>query len=520
MLAPTGPPNVAKRVTWWGLRRIAHGVEPVTSHIACWFTSVLCATGSPMKQTFADFELIPSLHATLTERGLITTTEIQARVIPALLDGRSVVGVSPTGSGKTLAYVLPMLDALKRLEEAGDAVAHSGRPRAVVVVPGRDLGEQVARVFKLFTHTTRLRVRPILGGTKLEVARNNASGPFEVLVATPGRLIKLLDESLVYLGDVRLLVFDETDQMFDEGFLPAAKRIVAACPPKRQLALFSATVPPAVAALIAQLFKGAEVIRSGGAHQVVPTLLTSNRVVVGGDRRPQLGRVLLEKVEGSTIFFTNTREQCDALAADLTERGYPCAVYRGEMEKQDRRANLTAFRAGEVKFLVATDLGARGLDIEVVDRVVNYHLPSQTENYLHRVGRTARAGRAGLVVNFVTERDKSLIALVTSGGVVKTGAGSTPSPRRQKKEVGAASPPDKTKNRRAAATSVAERPRVRPDGPAVAKGISRTKSADEPQKARAKQPPEQKTEPKVRKAPRKAKPTRAAGPSGRKPRSR
>ncbi|MBT9557556.1 MAG: DEAD/DEAH box helicase [Myxococcales bacterium] len=466
-----------------------------------------------MTQTFADFDLIPSLQATLTERELVTTTEIQARVIPALLAGRSVVGVSPTGSGKTLAYVLPMLDALKRLEEAGDAVAHSGRPRAVVVVPGRDLGEQVARVFKLFTHTTRLRVRPILGGTKLEVARNNASGPFEVLVATPGRLVKMLDESNIYLGDVRLLVFDETDQMFDQSFLPAAQRIVAACPPKRQLALFSATVPPAVQTLIAQLFKGAEVIRSGGAHQVVPTLLTSNRLVAGGDRSPLLSRVLQEKVEGSTLFFTNTREQCDALAAELTDRGYPCAIYRGEMEKQDRRANLTAFRAGEVKFLVSTDLGSRGLDIENVDRVVNYHLPNQTENYLHRVGRTARAGRAGLVINFVTERDKPLIALVTSRGPVKTGAGGSPAARNEAKEGGAR--PPSGKRSRAEATAATDRPRVRPGKGADVKAKSRSAAADV---ARPKAAPP--TEPKVRKAPRRAKTTRAASPSGRKPRSR
>lgn len=362
-----------------------------------------------MSHTFADLDLLPSLQATLTERELTVPTEVQRRTLPALLQGRSVVGVAQTGSGKTLAYVLPVLDRLKRLEDEGSSVAHAGRPRAVVVVPSRDLGEQVTRVFKLFTHTTRLRVRSMLGGTKREVSRSNVSGEFEVLVATPGRLTQALDDSLLYLADVRVLVFDEADQMLDAGFLPAAKRIAGACPPARQMALFSATVPPQVQELITQLFADAELIRGGEAHRVVKTLVTSNRLAPDGKRGPLLDRVLAESVAGGTLFFTNTREQCDALGEELRARGLTCAVYRGEMDKQERRTNLQAFRDGEVRFLISTDLASRGLDIDHVDRVVNYHLPQKLENYLHRVGRTARAGRAGLVVNFVTERDRRLM---------------------------------------------------------------------------------------------------------------
>ena len=365
---------------------------------------------SPPMNSFADLALLPTLQETLVERNLTTPTDIQTQAVPALLAGHSVVGVAETGSGKTLAYALPILHRLKTLELQGKPVKVYGEPRAIVVVPTRELGEQVAKAFKPFTHTTRLRVRALLGGTTMEQAKRSLQGPFEVLVATPGRLIKMMEGGLVTLGDVHTLVLDEADQMLDHGFLPDVRRIVKECPAERQLALFSATVPPAVEKLIADLFTGAEVIRSQGSHRVVPTLTTTQLPVVGGKRFPLLERLLDKKVEGGTIIFANTREQCDKLAEELEEAGWPCVVYRGEMDKAERRRNLKAFREGEVALLISTDLASRGLDVEHVGRVINYHLPQQMENYLHRVGRTARAGRTGLVVNFVTDRDAPLMS--------------------------------------------------------------------------------------------------------------
>ena len=360
--------------------------------------------------SFADLALLPTLRETLVEKNLSIPTDIQAQTVPALLAGRSVVGVAETGSGKTLAYALPILHRLKTLELQGKPVTVYGEPRAIVVVPTRELGEQVAKAFKPFTHTTRLRVRSLLGGTTMEQAKRSLQGPFEVLVATPGRLIKMMEAGLVTLGDVRTLVLDEADQMLDHGFLPDVRRIMKDCPPERQLAMFSATVPPAVEKLIADLFADAEVIRSLGSHRVVASLTTTQETVVGGKRFPLLERLLDKKVEGGTILFTNTREQCDKLAGELEEAGWPCVVYRGEMDKTERRRNLKAFREGDVALLISTDLASRGLDVEHVGRVINYHMPQQMENYLHRVGRTARAGRPGLVVNFVTERDAPLMS--------------------------------------------------------------------------------------------------------------
>lgn len=366
--------------------------------------------------TFKAFELLPSLQATLKEKGLSQVTEIQGRAIPALLDGRSVVGVSETGSGKTLAYVLPVLHLLKSLENAGDAVKNAGAPRAAVIVPTRELGEQVTKVFKPFTHTTRLRVRSVLGGTAMAVAKRNIASPFEVLVATPGRMLQLMDQKLLELDELQILIFDEADQMLDQGFLSDAKKIVRACAAEPQMALFTATLTPEVQGLVRELWHDAEVMRTENSHRTVATLTTENRVVPDGKRLPILEKILAKKSPGGTIIFTNTRAQCDKLSQELAGQGRACAIYRGEMDKNERRANLRAFREGKVEVLISTDLASRGLDVERVERVINYHLPQQMENYIHRVGRTARAGRSGLVINFVTERDQPLIKQLERNG--------------------------------------------------------------------------------------------------------
>ncbi|MBC7457113.1 MAG: DEAD/DEAH box helicase, partial [Bdellovibrionaceae bacterium] len=270
-----------------------------------------------------------------------------------------------------------------------------------------------------------------------EQARRNVSGPFEVLLATPGRLVQLLDKDLIQLHDVRMLVFDEADQMLDQGFLPDSDHIVDSCPKDVHLSLFSATVSKAVQELMNTLFSKAEVIRSSGSGKVTKSLTTENRTVVDGKRWPILEKILripLKKNQGGTILFTNTREQCDKLAQELKDHGYECAVYRGEMDKNERRSNLKKFRTGEIDLLVSTDLAARGLDVEHVGRVINYHLPEQKENYLHRAGRTARAGRSGVVINLVTARDVRLIALL-EGKKAEIKKGRKDNPFRSSKEA-------------------------------------------------------------------------------------
>lgn len=364
--------------------------------------------------TFCDFDLIPSLQSTLKAQGFVTPTEIQSRALPTLLKGDSVAGVAETGSGKTLAYALPVLQRLKQLEDAGEPVTEAGQPQAVILVPSSDLGEQVARALKVFTHDTRLRVRSALGGNALAIARRNVAGAFEILLATPGRLEQLMGQELVSLTDLRSLVLDEADQILDAGFLPAIKRVLKASPADRQLALFTATASDGVRTLIQEMFSHAELIETAGRHRLVPTLETVNLSVPYGKRFPLLEEVLAEPVEGGTLIFTNTREQCDKLAEELSANGYSCAVYRGDMDKKERRQNLRDFREGVIRLVISTDLASRGLDVENIDRVINYHLPKEVKNYLHRVGRTARAGRKGKVINLVTERDANLMRRLES----------------------------------------------------------------------------------------------------------
>jgi superfamily II DNA/RNA helicase len=366
--------------------------------------------------TFPEFGLLPSIIKTLKALKIYTPTEIQRNALPMLMSGQSVVGVSETGSGKTLTYALPILHLLKTLENDGNPVTEGAKPRAIVLVPSRDLGEQVSKVFKNYTHDTRLRVRPVLGGTTFEQSRRSVDGAFEILLATPGRLIQLMDRRLIDFSDVRMIVFDEADQMLDDGFLSESKDIVKACPKDTPLALFSATVSLQVQELINSLFKKAEVVRSSGAGKVVKTLTTKNETVIDGLRWPIFEKLLKQKPPGGTIVFTNTREQCDKLASEIEQKGFSCVVYRGEMDKGERRGNLIRFRKGEVDLLISTDLAARGLDLDNVGRVINFHLPQDMSNYLHRVGRTARAGKEGLVVNLVTERDLPLIAKLEGKG--------------------------------------------------------------------------------------------------------
>jgi superfamily II DNA/RNA helicase len=357
---------------------------------------------------FNDFSLISSLQETLREKGFTIPTEIQNLTLPELLDGKSVVGLAETGTGKTLAYVLPVLHMLKTLENEGDCVRDESRPRAIVIVPTRELGEQVTKVFKLFTHTTRLRIRSALGGTTMNMAKRNVAGCFEVLVATPNRTLQLIEHGLS-LKDVHLIVFDEADQMLDQSFLPVATRLVNACPPNPQMVLFSATISPVVKELINKLFSNVQVFKSKGSHRVVSTLTTQNKSIIRGDRFSVICDLLKKDKNGGILIFTNTKAQCDNLAVQLKEMAFKCATFRGGMDRLERRENLKKFHNGLVDILISTDLASRGLDFEDVTCVINYHLPKEMDNYLHRVGRTARAGRSGLVINFVTERDKDLI---------------------------------------------------------------------------------------------------------------
>jgi len=331
-----------------------------------------------------------------------------------------VVAVAETGSGKTLAYGLAILDRLKRRELDGDAVSAGGLPRALVVVPGRELGEQVARELKRFTHDTRLRVRMALGGTARAVSRERVGGAFEVLVATPGRLEQLLGEGAVHLDDLAMLVFDEADELLDPGFLPIARALVHKAPERTQLVVVSATLPPSLDAAVDRLFRVPPTrVQTEGSGALVPTLTVDRRAISAATRFEVLAEVLDEAAADQTILFVNSRAQASDVAAWLDGQGYAWTRYMGEMDPVERRRNLRSFREGEVGLLLTTDLGARGLDIDDVEWVVNVFLPREPSRYLHRAGRTARAGREGTMVDLVTAKDRELLGQVVVTGPVR-----------------------------------------------------------------------------------------------------
>ena len=350
---------------------------------------------------FASLGLREELLQTLREVGYETPTPIQAATIPPLLAGRDVVGLAQTGTGKTAAFALPVLDRLDLTQK---------KPQALVLAPTRELALQVCEAFEHYASgTPGVKVLPVYGGQSYGVQLSALRRGVHVVVGTPGRVIDHLNRGTLDLSELRFLVLDEADQILDAGFLPAIRRILKGCPAERQLALFTATASDSVRSLISELFDDALVVETEGRHRPVSTLTTVNINVPGGRRFPVLESLLDESVEGGTLIFTNTRGQCDELAEALVEAGYRCAVYRGDMDKLERRRNLRDFRDGALPVLISTDLAARGLDVESIGRVINYHLPRELKNYLHRAGRTARAGKPGTVVNLVTPRDRNLI---------------------------------------------------------------------------------------------------------------
>jgi len=361
--------------------------------------------------SFSELPILPSLAKSLAEQGIKKPTEIQAKTIVPQLERKNVVGVAQTGSGKTLAYVLPMLHTLKCLEEEGSAVSQPSQPRGVVLVPARELGTQVGKVFKSLTHGTRLRVRMALGASAKKTARQSVAGKFEVLVATPGRLSQLVASGDVSLVDVRSVVIDEADRMLDASFIPVVQKILRSCPTGAQLVLFSATLPKSMDQAVASLFsKPPLVVRTRGSQRVVPTLSVEYRPIVEANRYDAVRQIIESNPERGTLLFVNTVRQCDALAEWLDEQDLDHVMYRGQMDRVERSTNLRSFREGDVSVLLTTDLGGRGLDIDRIACVVNVHMPADVDTYLHRAGRTARAGRPGLVVNLVGQRDHPLVA--------------------------------------------------------------------------------------------------------------
>ncbi len=345
--------------------------------------------------SFSDLRLIPALERAVSDAGYREPTPIQAQAIPHLLDGRDLLGCALTGTGKTAAFALPILQHLAR---AGRRAAPRS-VRSLVLVPTRELAVQVGESFETYGRGLGLSVAVIHGGVGQLPQVHRLRRGLDVLVATPGRLIDLMGQKHAQLGSVEILVLDEADHMLDLGFIPAVRRILAALPRQRQTLLFSATMP----APIAELATG--ILRDPAKVFVTPTATTVDAVEQGvhfvddGSKAGLLARLLADREVERALVFTRTKRGADRVANRLVSSGIPAEAIHGNKSQNTRQRTLDAFKSGRVRVLVATDLAARGIDVDGISHVINYELPDVPETYVHRIGRTARAGASGVAIS-------------------------------------------------------------------------------------------------------------------------
>ncbi|MEO0500190.1 MAG: DEAD/DEAH box helicase, partial [Pseudomonadota bacterium] len=352
--------------------------------------------------SFKDMKLAEPLIRALDSEGYHEPTPIQAQTIPLGLAGRDVLGIAQTGTGKTAAFALPILDRFAR----DTARIKPGRPRCLVLAPTRELATQIAVSFRTYGRFLRLSTETAFGGTPVGKQKRALQRGVDILVATPGRLIDLLEQRALTLDGIEVLVLDEADQMLDMGFIHALRRIVPLVPKARQTLFFSATMPKDIAELAGRYLTKPEKVA------VTPVATTAERVeqmatFVNQNEKQALLTVTLERepIERALV-FTRTKHGADRVVRHLLAADIKAAAIHGNKSQAQRERALEAFRDGKCRVLVATDIAARGIDIDGVSHVINFEVPNVPEQYVHRIGRTARAGADGLAISFVAKDEK------------------------------------------------------------------------------------------------------------------
>lgn len=335
----------------------------------------------------------------LARQGIETPTPIQVRAIPPLLAGRDVIGQSRTGSGKTIAFGLPLVERV-------DPRLH--RVQALVLVPTRELAAQVGNVLASLDGGRGLRVAQLVGGRPLGPQRQALLSGAQIVVGAPGRVLDHLRQGNLNLSELALVVLDEADQMLDAGFAPDVERILAMTPPTRQMALFTATLPEWTIRIAGRFLRDpVRVVASSGAIQPTPAIAQTVYVVPAGLRRAALVALLDRRrdAQGTTLVFGRTKHGVRKLARQLAASGYPVAALQGNMSQNARERVVADFRAGRVPVLLATNVAARGLDVDSIEQIINYELPESAELFTHRIGRTARMDREGEAITLITPDD-------------------------------------------------------------------------------------------------------------------
>lgn len=351
--------------------------------------------------TFSELELAEPLQRALRAESYVTPTAIQAKAIPHLLAGRDVLGSAQTGTGKTAAFALPILHQI----EANPRRAVSGAPRGLILSPTRELAIQIASSFQTYGEYVRYRQAVVYGGVHQNSQVRALKRGVHLVVATPGRLIDLLDQGHLRLDQLETFVLDEADRMLDMGFLPALKRIISELPERRQSMFFSATLPPNIIQLSQHLLRDPVTVKVHAQSSSVEKIDQRVLFVEQGGKRAMLQDLLQAPDVERALVFTKTKRMASTIAEKLMRNGIKATAIHGDKSQNARQRALEAFRRNQVRVLVATDVAARGLDVDGITHVVNFDLPMEPENYVHRIGRTGRAGAEGMAVSFCSDGD-------------------------------------------------------------------------------------------------------------------
>ena len=360
------------------------------------------------RPVFADLGLIQPLLDSVCAAGYRHPTAIQAATIPVALSGRDLVATAQTGTGKTAAFALPTLQRLAG-RPGGRSTGNRGCPRALILTPTRELAQQIEASLRTYGRGLRLRTAVVVGGVQQEPQVRALRRGVDMLVATPGRLIDLVEQGHVAFGQIEVFVLDEADRMLDMGFIHAVRRLAGLLPGQRQTLLFSATISPVIARLASDLLQDPRILA------VTPPASVSGQIdqrvlfVAKVDKRALLSDVLTSRDVTRALVFTNTKHGADRLARQLVHAGLSADAIHSNKTQSARQKVLAAFSAGGLKVLVATDIVARGIDVDGISHVINYELPAEPESYVHRIGRTARAEAHGIALAFCDVEELSLL---------------------------------------------------------------------------------------------------------------
>lgn len=355
---------------------------------------------------FEDLGLSPETLKAIADKGYETPTPIQEKAIPIIMMARDVVGLAQTGTGKTASFTLPMIDALS------GGRAKMRMPRSLVLEPTRELAAQVAENFRDYGKYHKLSMALLVGGESMGDQTKLLDKGVDVLIATPGRLLDLFGRGAILLNDIKILVIDEADRMLDMGFIPDIEKIVSLIPPNRQTLLFSATMPPEIKRLTDKFLTNPKEVSVSAAATTATNVEQFLVHVDKRDKKQVLARIMKQETPKNAFVFLNRKRDIGDVATFLKKQGYDAAPLHGDMVQSARTKTLQDFRYGTVKFLVCSDVAARGLDISAVSHVFNYDVPMTPDDYVHRIGRTGRAGQSGRAWMLASKEDEKFLANV------------------------------------------------------------------------------------------------------------